>query len=69
MVGSQSRQRGCDAPAGLPPSEIFMHLSRNVTLKLLKRQEWGRRPVVPLARRRGALSPARRRRFGGLSRP
>ena len=46
-----------------------MHLSRNVTLKLLKRQEWGRPRAVPLVRRRSAWSPARRRRFGGLSRP
>jgi hypothetical protein len=48
-----------------------MHLARTLTLKLLRRQEWGRRAVA-LTRRRGALSPARRRRLatspGGLSR-
>jgi hypothetical protein len=45
-----------------------MYLSRNITVKLLKRQEWGRRPALPPARRRSTLSPARRRRFAGLSR-
>jgi hypothetical protein len=45
-----------------------MQLSRTLTLKLLKRQEWGRRAPQPATRRGRALSPARRRRFGGLSR-
>jgi hypothetical protein len=45
-----------------------MHLSRMLTLKLLKRQEWGRRPVAQVPRRRSALSSLRQRRPGPLSR-
>jgi hypothetical protein len=45
-----------------------MYLSRMVTLKLLKRQEWGRRPPAPAPRRRSALSSLRVRRPGPLSR-
>jgi hypothetical protein len=38
-----------------------MHLSRSVTLKLLKRQEWGKPPRAQPSRRRGALSAVRPR--------
>jgi hypothetical protein len=41
-----------------------MHLARTLAVKLLRRQEWGRRALA-LPRRRGALSPARKRRFAG----
>ena len=41
-----------------------MHLARTLAVKLLRRQDWGRRAVAP-PRRRGALSPARKRRFAG----
>jgi hypothetical protein len=40
-----------------------MHVTRMLAVKLLRRQEWGGRAVAPLPRRRGALSPARRRRL------
>ena len=42
-----------------------MHLARMLTLKLLRRQEWGRRALAPLPRPRSTVSPARRRRFAG----
>ncbi len=37
-----------------------MDLSRHVTLRLLKRQDWGRTPAQPRARR-SALGAARQR--------
>jgi hypothetical protein len=46
-----------------------MNLSRTVTLKLLKRQEWGGRALPLLLRRRRTPNLARRRRSAGLSRP
>jgi len=41
-----------------------MHLARTLAVKLLRRQDWGRRAVA-LRPRRGPLSPARKRRFAG----
>jgi hypothetical protein len=39
-----------------------MHISRIITLKLLKRQEWGRRPAMAPRRRRSAWAAVRPRR-------
>jgi hypothetical protein len=42
-----------------------MHLSRMTTLKLLKRQEWGKRPAAQPQPRRSALRTLRQRRPPG----
>jgi hypothetical protein len=64
MVGIADRQTGCGAPAGLLTGKgEAMHLSRTLTLKLLKRQEWGKRPAAQPPRRRSALASVRSRRL------
>jgi hypothetical protein len=60
-AGGKFKYAGGSAPE---LKETCMHLARTLAVKLLRRQEWGRRALA-LPRRRVALSPARKRRFAG----